>query len=241
MTSIFVGTLYNGEAEFDKHLEALSNQVNIEIHHHVIKNLSELKAHKKLWSDWQTNRSKFDLFVKVDADTILNRNSALFEISKLFDDPTVTATQIRLMDYYSNSLINGLNAFSPSVKFSNKSKRLFPDRVDFNHNKILLSDSTQSLEPIGFHCLFPNNRQAFYYGYRRMLKKQYSILKLVAKEWIINQDESRLWAIRGAQTAKKLIYLNKFYSSKFTEIIYQNEIYKTNDSVEKFVGELLKY
>jgi hypothetical protein len=241
MTSIFVGTLFNGEAEFNKHLESISHQVGIKFHHHIIKNLSEHKAHKQLWSDWQENRSKFDLFVKIDADTILNRKSALLEISKLFDDPNVTAAQIRLKDYYSNSLINGLNAFSPAVKFRNKSKKLFPDRVDYNHKKILFADATQKLEPIGYHCLFPNNRQAFYYGYRRMLKKQYSILKLVAREWTINQDETRLWAIRGAQSAKKFIFLNKLYSSRYTEIFYQNQINKNDNLIDKFVSELTEY
>lgn len=241
MISIFVGTLYHGEAEFDKHLESLSHQVDIKLYHHVIKNLSEYKAHKQLWIDWQKNRSKFDLFVKIDADTILNRNSALLEIYKLFDDTNVTAAQIRLKDYYSNSLINGLNAFNPTVKFRNKSKRLFPDRVDYNHKKILFADATQKLEPIGYHCLFPNNRQAFYYGFRRMLKKQYDILKLVAKEWTINQDEARLWALMGAQSAKKFNILNKFYNSRYAEIFYQNQIDKEDKLIDKFVSELTGY
>jgi hypothetical protein len=241
MTSIFIGTLYNGEAEFDNHIESLFNQVDIDFHHHVIKNLSEYKAHKQLWIDWQNNQSKYDLFVKIDADTVLNRNSALFEIARLFEDPEVTAAQIRLMDFYSKSLIAGLNAFSPVVKFRNNSKRLFPDRVDYNHNKILLPGSTQQLEPIGYHCLFPNTRQAFYYGYHRMLKKQFGILKLVASEWIINQDEARLWAILGAQSANKFSLLKKFYSSEFVEIIYRNRSFKNDYSFEEFVSRLLEY
>jgi hypothetical protein len=241
MTSIFVGTLFNGEAEFDNHLTAISHQVDIEFHHHVIKNLSEHKAHKQLWNDWQKNRSKFDLFVKIDADTILNRNSALLEISELFDDPTVTGAQIRLKDYYSNSLINGLNAFSPIVNFRNKSKKMFPDRVDFNHKKILFANATQKLEPIGYHCLFPSNRQAFYYGFHRMLKKQYSILKLVAQEWTLSQDEARFWAIRGAKSAKNLMFLNKFYSSRYTEFFYKNQTNKRDNLIDQFVRELTEY
>jgi hypothetical protein len=74
-----------------------------------------------------------------------------------------------------------------------------------------------------------------------MLKKQYSILKLVAREWTINQDETRLWAIRGAQSAKKFIFLNKLYSSRYTEIFYQNQINRNDNLIDKFVSELTEY
>jgi hypothetical protein len=241
MISFFIGTLFNGEAEFEEHTNAIKTQVNVNYKHHVIKNLSEYKAHQQLFLDWEKNSVNFDFFVKIDADTILNRSNALVEIASLFDDPQVTAAQIRLLDYFSNSLIPGLNTFSPKVKFRRKAKRLFPDIVDYNHLKVLKVKETQSLEPIGYHCLNPNQRQSFYYGYHRMLKDQHNILKLVANEWIAHQDESRLWALFGAQAAERSMLPKSLFSSNFIERAYHHQINLITPKFEKFVNRVLNH
>ena len=241
MISFFIGTLFNGEAELEQHTNAINTQVGVNYKHHIIKNLSEYKAHQQLFLDWKRNSADFDFFVKIDADTVLNRSNALVEIAGLFDDPQVTAVQIRLLDYFSNSLIPGLNTFSPRVKFRRRAKRLFPDVVDYNHLKVLKVKETQSLEPIGYHCLNPNQRQSFYYGYHRMLKNQHNILKLVANEWVLHLDEPRLWALFGAQSAERFMLSKSLFSSKFVERAYQHQINLRTIKFEKFVNRVLNY
>jgi hypothetical protein len=239
MISIFIGTLYSGEAEFEQHTLALRNQVGIKIYHHVIKDLSEYEAHRKLWNDWEKLSKNFQLFIKIDSDTVLIRETALLEISKLFENPNVTGCQIKLLDYFSNSLIAGINAYSPIVKFTKKPKRLFPDLVDLNNNLVLRGLDTEHLEPIAFHCINPNNRQSFTYGYHRMLKKQNDLMKLVAENWLIYNDDARMWALLGAQLAKKHSLQKWFYKSEYVNKIYSKQQSVNVNSIRKFAEKLL--
>lgn len=241
MKSIFIGTLFNGESEFFEHLKAINSQDKVNYTHHVIKNLPEREAHKQLWLDWKSNQNKFDLFVKIDADTVLNRSTALYEITKLFEQKNVTGVQIKIFDYFSSSLISGMNAFSPEVKFKKKVDNLFPDKVDYNHKIVLKGESVSYLEPIAFHCLTPNSRQSFYYGFHRMIKKQKQILKLVASNWLIDKDTSREWALRGALCAKKTYLTKIFYSSLKVEEIYLKNLHTDAKNLDVFASKLLDH
>ena len=198
MKSIFIGTLFNGESEFFEHSKAINSQDKVNYTHHVIKNLPEHEAHKQLWLDWESNQNKFDLFVKIDADTVLNRSTALYEITKLFE-------------------------------------------VDYNHKIVLKGESVSYLEPIAFHCLTPNSRQSFYYGFHRMIKKQKPILKLVASNWLINKDSSREWALRGALCAKKAYSTKIYYSSLKVEEIYLKNLHTDAKNLEVFASKLLDH
>jgi hypothetical protein len=238
MINFYIGTLFNGEAELEEHTKAINSQVGVNFTHHVIRNLTEHKAHQQLFKDWKLNSKNFDLFVKIDADTVLNRQTALFEIGKLFDDPLVTGVQIRLFDYFSNSLIPGMNAFSPKVKFKKRTRKLFPDIADYNHLKVLKINETKLIEPIGFHCLKPNKRQAFYYGYHRMLKNQRSLLKLVAYEWKLTRDDRRLWALFGANSARNSNLPKIFFNSKSIERKFHLQKDFIDFDIEEFIYEL---
>ena len=238
MKSIFIGTLFNGESEFLEHSKAIQSQENVIIKHHVIKNFPEHKAHKQLWIDWQANHQKYDLFVKIDADTVLSRSTALFEIVRLFEEINVTGAQIKILDYFSCSLISGINAFNPEVKFKKKVSKLFPDKVDYNHKVVLKGNSVSHLEPIAFHCLTPNPRQSFYYGFHRMLKNQDKILALVASNWFVSKDSGREWALHGALCASKARLAKIFYSSSNVEKIYLKNQNIDAENLEQFASRL---
>jgi len=241
MKSIFIGTLFNGESEFLEHAKAIHFQEKVIIKHHVIKNLPEHKAHEQLWIDWQANKHNFDLFVKIDADTVLNRKTALFEIAKLFEQINVTGAQIKIFDYFSCSLISGINAFNSEVKFKKKVNKLFPDKVDYNHKIVLKGELVSNLEPIAFHCLTPNPRQSFYYGFHRMIKKQNRILELVASNWLVNKDSGREWALRGALCASKAHLAKIFYNSSNVEKIYLKNQNIDAKILEHFASRLSDY
>lgn len=198
---IFVGTLECGEAEFDDCCTAIRSQTDVHVVHHVVSNQPEHEAHGRLWNAWTQAKDDFDLFVKVDADTVLCRRTALAEIAHLFSDPDVTGVQIQLHDYFTDQLISGLNAFSPAVAFRQASSRLFADHADFNHKRVLKGSLVAHLAPIGWHCRNPHPRQAFHFGLHRALKKQQDILGRCARAWLGNRDEPRSWALLGAMAA----------------------------------------
>jgi hypothetical protein len=198
---IFVGTLACGEAEFDNCCHAVATQQGVEVNHHVIANQPEFEAHNQLWDAWGRAKAGCDLFVKVDADTILSRPTALAEVFALFANPSVTGAQILLHDYFTDRLIAGLNAFSPVVTFRKSSRRLFADHADSNHNFLLKGEVVAHLAPIGWHCTHPHPRQAFHFGLHRALKKQHEVIRQCAKVWLEKRDVPRSWTLIGAMAA----------------------------------------
>ena len=53
--------------------------------HEIISGLREHEAHNKLWEKWNSVKAKHDLFVKIDADTVLNDEHSLAKIAELFE------------------------------------------------------------------------------------------------------------------------------------------------------------
>ncbi len=239
---IFVGTLACGEAEFDDCCRAVATQQDVEVTHHVIANQPEFEAHNRLWEAWGRAKAGCDLFVKVDADTVLSRPTALAEIFALFAIPSVTGAQILLHDYFTDRLIAGLNAFSPVVTFRQSSRRLFADRADSNHNVVLKGDAVAHLAPIGWHCTHPHPRQAFHFGLHRALKKQQEVIKQCATVWLEKRDAPRSWALTGAIAAGWRLRSHFDYGSKRFEASFSR--YATDamrlDAVEAFAMSIVK-
>ena len=198
---IFVGTLACGESELDECCAAVQAQQGVDATHLVISNLREREAHLALWDSWEKQKSHHDIFVKIDADTVLSRPTALREIADLFSSPDVTGAQILLHDYFTDRLIAGLNAFSRAVTFKKSRSRLMPDRVDADHMRVLKGAAVSHLAPIGWHCRMPHPRQAFHFGLHRALKKQHDVIARSAEVWLAQRDEARSWALTGAMSA----------------------------------------
>lgn len=199
---IFVGTLACGEAEFDDCCAAIAGQQDVQVTHKIIQDRPEYEAHNELWGAWNAVKVNHDVFVKVDADTVLNRDTALLEIAALFQNRDVTGAQILLHDYFTDRLISGLNAFSPAVVFKPARTRLFADHADTGHKVVLKGDAVAHLAPIGWHGRNPHAKQAFHYGFHRKLKGQMDTLRRVAQMWQDRQDDAREWALAGALSAR---------------------------------------
>ncbi|MCZ8313253.1 MAG: hypothetical protein O9320_20610 [Magnetospirillum sp.] len=199
---IFVGTLESGEAEFAESSAAISAQQNVSVTRHVISGLPEYKAHNALWAAWAAAKTTHDLFVKIDADTVLNRPTALKEIAALFADRSVTGAQLKLLDYFTTEPMPGMNAFSPDVVFAPARKRLYSDHADSGHRKVLKGDAVRHLEPIAWHCRNPNPRQAFHFGFRRMLKRQADVISALTRAWRREPLPGREWAMAGAASVR---------------------------------------
>jgi hypothetical protein len=201
---VFFGTMYSGEAEYEMCKNAIHIQRELKnLHHEVIEGLPEKEAHNELWTSWEKEKSHFDLFVKIDADTILCDDHAISRVWELFNEnKRVTGAQLRLHDFFTDDLISGLNFFTPIVRF-NTSPDLYCDRVDWNHDVVLKGESVKHLEPIGWHAKFPSDKQSFHYGYHRALKGQTTTLKNLTYVWLKTNDRSRMFAVLGVMAAMK--------------------------------------
>lgn len=198
---VFVGTLASGEAELQDCIKAISAQEGVQVTHSIIEGLPELEAHNELWRRWDAAKDEHDVMVKIDADTILLRPTALEEVTALFASPKAHAVQIPLHDHLTGRLINGLNAYSPACLIRPSADRLYTDRIIVNRDNLVSGDAVRHLTPIGIHSPSPHPRQAFHYGLHRAMKQQWDVIGDVATLWKEKRDDARGWALLGARAA----------------------------------------
>jgi primosomal protein N'' len=236
---IFVGTLACGEAEREECLAAVAAQTGVSVTHTVIENRPELEAHNALWDAWEAVKAHHDLFVKVDADTVLARPTALAEIAALFTDEVVTGAQILIHDFFTDELIAGLNAFSRAVTFRRATDRLWTDRVDGGHRRVLKGEPVRHLAPIAWHCRSPHPHQAFHFGLHRALKKQEAVIARCAVVWLAERDEARAWALAGAISAGQLRHHVDYGDPQFRAAVRAfSEETDWRDRVERFARQM---
>lgn len=203
MKKLLVGTLFCGESEFDACCAAIGSQKGVQTEHIVIRDMPELEAHNTLWQTWNDRRAVFDFFVKIDADTVLDGDDRLRRIVDLMSaNQNITGAQIPLQDYFTDDAILGMNVFSSAVHFIPSVNGLFADRgAERGHRIVLRGDDVASVAPAGFHCLDPKPRQAFHFGYHRILKGQLDTLRKTGTAWSEKGGNGRMWALLGAWAA----------------------------------------
>lgn len=225
------------EAEFEACQGAIAGQKYVDVTHHIISNKPEAEAHDALWAAWNAVKHNYDLFVKIDADTVLIEEVALSKIWALFNaDQDVTGAQILLLDYFTKTLIAGLNCFTPDVVFRTARSKLFCDRADTNHRKVLRGEAVTHLSPIAWHCKFPHAEQAFHFGLHRSLKKQKKILRSTAECYLDEGGEGRMWALAGAKAAS--IFMRKSYN--YSSSGFQKK-FRTLQSVPDLANRMRDY
>jgi len=240
---IFVGTMYTQEGEFQDCITRVQAQEGVVVSHVIISNLKEKEAHNALWKAWRDAKDSHDLFVKVDADTVLASTTTLADIYTQFQsNERVTGLQAPLFDYMTDSMINGLNVFSPRVVFNDTNDELYCDRkVDEGHDIVLRErDLPEALIPAGFHCFDPTDRQAFHYGLHRMLKGQTATLDKVFNAWARDRDRPRLFALVGAHMSPRFVNNRSFnYEDPEFEAAFV-EAEKRYDELVKHYADLVQ-
>lgn len=234
---VFVGTLSSGEGDLEKCRSAIHTQVNVLQTHVVISDLPEKEAHNALWHEWRSRQSTYDMFVKVDADTVLADPWVLERLWTLMSsDPDITGIQAPLLDYFTDGHINGLNCFSPRVKFNDTSDELFCDRrVDVGHVRIIKSDLVpDELRPAGYHCYNAHEAQAFHFGVHRQLKGQIETMRMVRKAWHRHsKDRLRGMALLGALLSSNFADGGFNYGDqKFKDVLAA-----TSSSYDRLIGD----
>lgn len=237
---VFVGTMYTQEGEFLGCLKQIQAQKGVVVSHVIIANMREKEAHNALWHAWRHQGPSHDLFVKVDADTVLASPNTLAQIWEQFKaNPRVTGLQAPLHDYMTDSLINGLNAFSTRVVFNDTQDELYCDRqVDTNHDVVLREkDLPPSLIPAGFHCWNPTDEQAFHFGVHRALKGQKATIDKVRAAWNRDHDRARAFALLGAWMSDRFATNRKF---NYTDELFRATFDEASKDYDNLVKELAK-
>jgi hypothetical protein len=214
MIKVLVCTLENGEAEFLESKSKVEEQLHVEVEHVVISGLTEYWAHAELVRLWNSSRFRYQMLAKVDADSILISPNAFIDVFELIQKHSAMSAQVKMHDFFTQGLVGGMNFYMPEVEFKFAKSSLFSDRIVRDDEHRLIGDSLMSLEPIAYHCKYPSPRQAYAFGFRRMLKKQQDVMRKTAISFLRDPIESRAWAIQGMIDAKESPMSRFFFSSK---------------------------
>jgi hypothetical protein len=227
MYKVFIGTLYCKEENgFEECCRIINSQKNIEITHHIIKDLYELEAHQELTKYWNNIKNDFDFFIKIDPDMTLLHENTIYEICERMTKEKIDFLQYGLYDFISNSQIFGLNTYNKNVEFLLNDDKLFPDRCNNRSKYMCIYDTTIQ----GNHMLFCNNLQAFHYGVHRGLKDQKNLQEKTKIAYKSNGDIRRLYAIKGFEKIDS-------FSKEKTNFNYQSiELLKAFEDTKKIIG-----
>lgn len=166
---VLVLTLRTDEQEFERSLASLRAQDHTAWDHRVFASLPNREAHQTLQREIMQRAGDYDLFLKLDADMVFNRDSALGEIVALFrDHPEADHARCVVHDWFSDSLIMGLHVYSPRVRWEASDEPLFVDTRPHYPGRMLSLWSAPA--PFVDHCPNPSPRQAYFFGVHRALK-----------------------------------------------------------------------
>jgi len=172
MYKVFVGTLFNGENDFEKCCEIVNNQKNVIITHNIIKNQLEVPAHIQLTKDWLSVKNQHDFYIKIDADLVLKDENIIFDICNRMFENKIDYYQCCMHDYLSNLNLLSVNTWNTSIDFFLSNDKLYCDRNFKKEQKTCVFDKNFL---IGNHMLYCSNIAAFRYGLHRGLKEQYNL------------------------------------------------------------------
>lgn len=236
---IFVGTMFCGEAEYDECKKLISLQEDVEVKQVCIENMPEYEAHNFLWATWNEEKPQFDLFIKVDADTLIDDAKMFSKIYNEFaKNNRLTSMQIPLHDYFMDGPVFGLNCFSPKVVFTPAPSKLYADRADSGHDVTYKHDKVLHLTPAGRHCASPTDTQAFHFGLHRMKKGQIENIAKVYSAWKKHGDRARLLALHGAMIASNNLghdYSDQSFVDAFNSTVSEIETPQKFAELVKFV------
>lgn len=211
---LLVGTLFAGENELKECQAAIRNQDYKNYDLMLIENLPELEAHHKLYKSFIDNGDKYDLLVKVDADTVIISDHFFASIVEKFSqNPWLEVMNVGVKDFFTDEIIPaGIQIYRNTVKWNFEKDTLFPDIPILDHDRYLY-DKTE-LAPAAIHCKNPSLLQAFHYGVHRGLKAIQKIhstshWKMLEKVWenFLRTGDKRIGlAVLGAE----LVYVGRF-------------------------------
>jgi len=179
---LLVGTLHTIENEFEECITSIKEQRYQNFEHVILKNIPNKEAHDTLYKTFMERADEFDLFIKVDADMVIeNKNLFSGIVYKFRKNPLMKDLEIAVYDFFSEQLIWGMHTYRNNVKWQKNEENLFVDSCPVLPEEKIYDDS--DLAPAAIHCKNPSLFQAFHYGVHKALKIIQPGRKNIRKEY----------------------------------------------------------
>lgn len=166
-----IGILYSGESQFDACKAAIHSQSHTDWDMFEVSHLPKKEAHQTLFSTFSDNASKFDFFVKIDADMQLCHTGFLTALSHYFATHSdIDQVTMKVDDFYTARHIWGLNSFRSSVTFAENDAVYTDKAAQVEDHRIVRLKRHKALVPAALHGYNPSEYQAFYFGCHKAIK-----------------------------------------------------------------------
>ncbi len=165
---ILVGTLHANENELEECLAAIRSQTHAAHDSFVISGKPNKEAHDELYQTFMKRAAEVDLFIKIDADMVLTRNTFFEEVAGRFSAaPDLDHLLIAVHDWMTDRQIMGLHVYRSSHRWNIGNEAYFVDMLDADH---CLEKDRDRLAPAAMHCGNPSPFQAFHFGLHKAVK-----------------------------------------------------------------------
>lgn len=210
---LLIITLHAGEQEFAQCEDSIRQQDYPHITHKIIRDMNNVDAHANLYRMIMDASDDYDLFLKLDADMVLNRQTAISEMIAFWqshDKPDHMTFAVR--DFFSDGPITGVHLFSSHCRWKNNIEDdLFPDPNPVLPNKRLIV--RHDIASFVDHAPNPTLFSSFHFGVHRALKafqkgrifarpqgyEAFRILMRTAKHYKRTKDDRLRTALLGAE------------------------------------------
>lgn len=209
--NVLIGIMYFGENEYEHCLDAIDQQTFRNFKLDIRENEANSAAHNNLYRSFMEHRSEFTHFLKLDADMVFMRPTALEEMVTIFDGtPELDVLKSDVHDWMSDMLTLGLNMYSSRVQWQTSTEYLFVD--SHGHYPGLNMHMWTTPAPFVTHSPDPSGFQSFAFGLHRAMKSlelsrkeksgmapyQFMILDRTWMAYQKHGDVRRLYALQAA-------------------------------------------
>lgn len=224
---IYINTAYCGEEGFDDCVQSINNQMDVDITHHVVKDLPILDAFNEMYQSWEKVRSIYDYAIQLDADMRFKTETSLIEMIKSIPN-NYNHWLFPVYDWPTMSNIWGFHIYGPDLNWPELKNKYGPDKEQsLNPNHKFWSTNQNSSAYI-MHAEKFNMNQAFHLGWHRHIRQHKAYINNVG---LINKRAPhiyRKWILDGAAAARRCLSENSDNKSniEYTAALYLEEFKK---------------
>jgi hypothetical protein len=166
---VLVLTLFCGENEFDAMCDSLACQTYTNWTHTVFRDMPNAAAHTALYRTIMAERTRFTYFLKLDADMVLSRPTALADVVAFAAArPQVDHFRFPVHDFFTQRRIPEIHVYSNRVHWPFTGDAVFVDPMPEIPGQRLVHNGPPA--PFVDHAPDPDPWQSFTFGVHRALK-----------------------------------------------------------------------
>ena len=166
---ILIGVLHCIEKEFDTCIESIEKQRCSQWNYFVIRDLPKADAHNALYGRFMEASNEYDLFLKLDADMVIQSPDFLQRISDHFtSNPDLEELQIPVYDHFTQRDVFGQITYRNNVTWDcSERNKLFTDYGAQSKRK---EKNIVDFRGDVHHCSDPSDFQSWHFGLHKATK-----------------------------------------------------------------------